>query len=103
MGAPEAKYFVVSTPDAAATMREIEAELRECGIDAAGEGGDVLRYFQPRTSAVGEVYIAERAARLLESRGHRPGVLRYSVPARDVPHEALGLSALAAPPPAAAE
>ena len=92
--ASESKYFVVSTPDAVATMRELEAQLRECGLDARTEAADIVRYFQPGRSAVGEVYVAERAARLLEERGVRPGVLRYSVPARDVPAEARGLAAL---------
>ena len=88
------KYFVVSTADTPATMREIEAQLRECGLDPRHEPEDVLRYYQSGKSAVGEVYINERAARLLEERGLRPGVLRYSVPARDVPAEARGLATL---------
>lgn len=88
------KHFVVSAPDAQATMREIEAELRECGMDPRQEPEDVLRYYQSGKSAVGEVYVSERAARLLEERGRRPGVLRYSVPAQDVPAEARGLASL---------
>ena len=100
---PEAKFFVVSTADASATVREIEAELRECGVDASREGADDVRYFQPPRSAAGEVYIAERAAHLLEERGLRPGILRYAVPAHQVPKEALRLAASADPRTTTAE
>ena len=93
MAQDTAKFFVVNTPDAASTAREIEAEVRSCGVDMLREKVDLIRYYQPPGAAVGEVYIAEQAARLLEERGLRPGVLRYAVPGRDVPSQAQGLSA----------
>jgi hypothetical protein len=93
MAHDSAKFFVVNAPDAAAVAREIEAEVRSCGLDPAREGADLIRYFQPPAAAVGEVYVAERAARALEERGLRPGVLRYAVPGSDVPAQAQTLLA----------